>query len=129
MIMAVMILFFLPSFPFSASFLSPRERAIAQARLNRDHKPQSHGGMNGWVGFKAIISDINAWLFMLIYASCESFHLLADRSIFYSCGQSTLELLRSPTFYQQQVLSPLFLEYDFEHNQYLADKKSGLFLH
>ncbi|PPQ92545.1 hypothetical protein CVT25_010378 [Psilocybe cyanescens] len=107
MIMAVMILFFLPSFPFSASFLSPRERAIAQARLNRDHKPQSHGGMNGWVGFKAIISDINAWLFMLIYASCESFHLLADRSIFYSCGQSTLELLRSPTFYQQQLIKNL----------------------
>ncbi|KAH9474770.1 MFS transporter prlL [Psilocybe cubensis] len=69
LIMAVMILFFLPSFPFSAGFLSPRERAIAQARLNRDHKPQSHGGMNGWKGFKAIISDINAWLFMLIYAS------------------------------------------------------------
>ncbi|KAF8958103.1 MFS general substrate transporter [Flammula alnicola] len=69
LIMAVMILFFLPSFPFSATFLSPRERAIAQARLNRDHKPQSHGGMTGWAGFKAIISDINSWLFMLIYAS------------------------------------------------------------
>ncbi|KAF8902600.1 MFS general substrate transporter [Gymnopilus junonius] len=68
-IMAIMILFFLPSFPFSASFLSPRERAIAQARLNRDHKPQSHGGMNGWRGFKAIVSDLNAWCFMLIYAS------------------------------------------------------------
>ncbi|KAF9051499.1 MFS general substrate transporter [Panaeolus papilionaceus] len=68
-IMAVMILFFLPSFPFSATFLSPRERAIAQARLNRDHKPQSHGGLTGWGGFKAVISDINAWLFMLIYAS------------------------------------------------------------
>ncbi|KAF9474852.1 MFS general substrate transporter [Pholiota conissans] len=69
LIMAVMILFFLPSFPFSATFLSPRERAIAQARLNRDHKPQSHGGMTGWNGFKAIISDVNAWMFMLIYAS------------------------------------------------------------
>ncbi|KDR77295.1 hypothetical protein GALMADRAFT_66247 [Galerina marginata CBS 339.88] len=69
LIMASMILFFLPSFPFSATFLSQRERAIAQARLNRDHKPQSHGGMSGWVGFKAIISDLNAWLFMLIYAS------------------------------------------------------------
>ncbi|KAF8956872.1 MFS general substrate transporter [Flammula alnicola] len=69
LIMAVMILFFLPSFPFSATFLSPRERAIAQARLNRDHKPQSHGGMTGWAGFKAIISDINSWLFMVIYAS------------------------------------------------------------
>jgi hypothetical protein len=63
-------LFFLPAFPFSASFLTPRERAIAQARLNRDHKPQSHGGMTGWQGFKAVISDLNAWLFMTIYASC-----------------------------------------------------------
>ncbi|KAJ6481767.1 MFS general substrate transporter [Mycena sanguinolenta] len=68
-IMAFVILFFLPSFPFSASFLTPRERAIAQARLNRDHKPQSHGGMNGWKGFKVIISDLNAWLFMVVYAS------------------------------------------------------------
>jgi len=25
--------------------------------------------MNGWVGFKAVVSDLNAWLFMLIYAS------------------------------------------------------------
>ncbi|KAJ7291058.1 MFS general substrate transporter [Mycena rebaudengoi] len=56
-IMAFMILFFLPSFPFSATFLTPRERAIAQARLNRDHKPQSHGGMTGWDGFKVIIAD------------------------------------------------------------------------
>ncbi|TFK31426.1 MFS general substrate transporter [Crucibulum laeve] len=69
LVMALMILLFLPSFPFSATFLTPRERAIAQARLNRDHKPQSHGGMNGWKGFKAIISDLNSWLFMLIYAS------------------------------------------------------------
>ncbi|KAF8153184.1 MFS general substrate transporter [Crassisporium funariophilum] len=69
LIMAVMILLFLPSFPFSATFLSPRERAIAQARLNSDHKPQSHGGMSGWTGFRAVISDLNAWLFMLIYAS------------------------------------------------------------
>lgn len=70
-IMAFAILLFLPSFPFSATFLTTRERAIAQARLNRDQKPQSHGGMTGWQGFKAIISDINAWLFMIIYASCE----------------------------------------------------------
>ncbi|TFK75711.1 MFS general substrate transporter [Pluteus cervinus] len=68
-IMAVMILFFLPSFPFSATFLTPREKAIAQARLNRDHKPHSHGGMSGWEGFKAVISDPNSWLFMLMYAS------------------------------------------------------------
>ncbi|KAL4259179.1 hypothetical protein AB1N83_007018 [Pleurotus pulmonarius] len=69
LIMAISILLFLPSFPFSADFLSPREKAIAQARLNQDHNPQSHGGMSGWEGFKAIVSDINAWLFMLIYAS------------------------------------------------------------
>ncbi|KAF8893010.1 MFS general substrate transporter [Infundibulicybe gibba] len=69
LVMAFMILLFLPSFPFSATFLSPRERSIAQARLNRDHKPQSHGGMSGWQGFRAIIGDINAWLFMSIYAS------------------------------------------------------------
>ncbi|KAJ7859580.1 MFS general substrate transporter [Mycena leptocephala] len=68
-VMAFAILLFLPSFPFSATFLTPRERAIAQARLNRDHKPQSHGGMTGWKGFKVIIADLNAWLFMLIYAS------------------------------------------------------------
>ena len=71
--MATMILIFLPSFPFSATFITPRERAITQARLNRDHKPQSHGGMTGMAAFKAIISDLNAWLFMLIYASCTFF--------------------------------------------------------
>ncbi|KAH9912232.1 MFS general substrate transporter [Amylocystis lapponica] len=69
LIMAVVILFFLPSFPFSASFLTPRERAIAQARLNRDHKPQSHGGMSGWDGFKAVVCDPNSWLLVIIYAS------------------------------------------------------------
>ncbi|KAF9467701.1 MFS general substrate transporter [Collybia nuda] len=69
LLMAFMILLFLPSFPFSATFLSPRERAIAQARLDRDHKPQSHGGMTGWQGFKAVISDPSAWLCMSIYAS------------------------------------------------------------
>ena len=68
--MAWMTLFFLPSFPFAARFLTPRQRAIAQARLNRDHKPQSHGGMTGWQGFKAVVSDLNAWMLMIIYASC-----------------------------------------------------------
>ncbi|KAI0768183.1 MFS general substrate transporter [Trametes elegans] len=69
LIMAVAILLFLPSFPFACTFLTPREKAIAQARVNRDHRPQSHGGMNGWTGFKAVVNDINAWLLMLIYAS------------------------------------------------------------
>ncbi|KAF8062195.1 MFS general substrate transporter [Lyophyllum atratum] len=71
LVMAVAILLFLPSFPFTATFLTPRERAIAQARLNRDHKPQSHGGMTGWQGFKAILIDPNAWLLALILASCN----------------------------------------------------------
>lgn len=26
----------------------------------------------GWQGFKAVESDLNAWLFMLVYASCAS---------------------------------------------------------
>ncbi|KAI0672413.1 MFS general substrate transporter [Trametes maxima] len=69
LLMALAILLFLPSFPFSATFLTPRERAIAQARLNRDHRPQSHGGMNGWAGFKAVVNDVNAWALMIIYAS------------------------------------------------------------
>jgi len=69
--MGFLILLFLPSFPFAASFLTPREKAILQARLNKDHKPQSHGGMSGWEGFKAVMKDINAWGFMLIYASCK----------------------------------------------------------
>ncbi|KAJ3806874.1 hypothetical protein F5876DRAFT_80267 [Lentinula aff. lateritia] len=50
--MAFVTLFFLPSFPFSASFFTSREKAIAQARVNRDHRPQSHGGMTGWQGFE-----------------------------------------------------------------------------
>ena len=56
--------------------LTPRERAIAQARLNRDHRPQSHGGMTGWEGFKAIVNDPNAWMLMIVYASCEYRSLL-----------------------------------------------------
>ncbi|KAG6836072.1 hypothetical protein H0H93_011653, partial [Arthromyces matolae] len=66
-ILAFAVLFYLPSFPFAATFLSPRERAIAQARLNRDHRPRSHGGMAGWQAFKAIITDLNAWLFTVAY--------------------------------------------------------------
>ncbi|KAI0325735.1 MFS general substrate transporter [Cubamyces sp. BRFM 1775] len=69
LVMAVAVLLYLPSFPFSATFLTPREKAIAQARLNRDHRPQSHGGMNGWAGFKAVVNDLNAWALMIIYAS------------------------------------------------------------
>ncbi|KAK7460853.1 hypothetical protein VKT23_008784 [Stygiomarasmius scandens] len=68
-LMGLAILLWLPSFPFSASFLTPREKAIAQARLNRDHKPTSHGGMTGFQGFKAIVTDLNSWMFMIIYAS------------------------------------------------------------
>lgn len=70
-IMAFVILLFLPSFPFSTTFLTPREKAIAQARLNRDHRPQSHGGMTGWQGFKAVVNDPHSWALMTVYASCE----------------------------------------------------------
>lgn len=69
--MAFMILFFLPSFPFSAGFLTQRERAIAQARLNRDQRPQSHGGMSGGKGILTVITDIHAWMFTVLYASCK----------------------------------------------------------
>ncbi|KAG6810719.1 hypothetical protein H0H92_010601 [Tricholoma furcatifolium] len=67
LVLAVVIFFYLPPFPFAATFLTPRERAIAQARLNHDHRPQSHGGMTGWQGLKAIIADLHAWLFLLAY--------------------------------------------------------------
>ncbi len=76
--MAVVILLFLPSFPFTASFLTPREKAIAQARVNRSHRPQSHGGMTGWQGFKAIVNDVHAWALMVVYASCESYRPRCD---------------------------------------------------
>lgn len=86
--MAVAILIWLPSFPFSATFLNYRERAIAQARVNRDHKPRSHGGMTGWQGVKAVLIDPSAWLLMLIYASCEPFVFgilrLTESRMFYS---------------------------------------------
>lgn len=68
--MAVCLLMFLPAFPFASTFLTPRERAIAQARLNKDHKPTSHGGMTGLEGLKAVFTDINCWMFMIVYASC-----------------------------------------------------------
>ncbi|KAF8178084.1 hypothetical protein K438DRAFT_1978051 [Mycena galopus ATCC 62051] len=44
--MVFVVLLFLPLFPFSATFLTPRERTITQIRLNHNHKLQSHGGMN-----------------------------------------------------------------------------------
>jgi len=69
LVMAFVLLLFLPSFPFTAGFLTPRERAIAQARLNREHRPTSHGGMTGWQGFKAVVADLNAWLFVVVYTS------------------------------------------------------------
>ncbi|OCH88702.1 MFS general substrate transporter [Obba rivulosa] len=69
MIMACALLAFLPAFPFSSSFLTPREKAIAQARLDRDHRPSSHGGPSGWQGLRAVLRDANAWLLMLVYAS------------------------------------------------------------
>ncbi|KAF7319347.1 MFS domain-containing protein [Mycena chlorophos] len=62
-------LILLPSFPFSAWFLSPRERAIAHARLQRDQKPQTEGGPLPWSAFKAVIKDLNVWLLLVAYAS------------------------------------------------------------
>ncbi|RPD69880.1 hypothetical protein L226DRAFT_526256 [Lentinus tigrinus ALCF2SS1-7] len=43
--------------------------AIAEALLNRHHRPQSHGDMTVWQGFKAIVNDVHAWLPMIVYAS------------------------------------------------------------
>lgn len=105
LIMAVMILLFLPSFPFSSTFLNARERAIAQARLDRDHKPQSHGGMTGWQGFKAIVTDLNAWLLMMVYATCEflSVPLLISHQVitFIIYLQSILVSRLCHTFYRR----------------------------
>lgn len=69
--MATVILLWLPSFPFTAKFLTPRERAIAQARL-KDHKPKSHGGASGWEGLKLVVTDLSAWMFVVLYVSCKS---------------------------------------------------------
>ncbi|EPT00545.1 hypothetical protein FOMPIDRAFT_1036697 [Fomitopsis schrenkii] len=66
-IMALLLLLFLPSFPFTASFLTPRQRAIAQARLNQDQKPTSHGGMSSLHAVTAVLSDLNAWLLVVVY--------------------------------------------------------------
>ena len=68
--MAFVILFRLPSFPFTASFLTTRERAIAVARL-KEHKPKSHGGATGWDGMKLVFFDPAIWMFVVLYCSCE----------------------------------------------------------
>ena len=70
--MAFVILFFLPSFPFTASFLNTREKAIAVARL-KDHNPKSHGGISGWDALKLVVSDVAMWMFVVLYCSCERF--------------------------------------------------------
>lgn len=68
--MATVILFYLPAFPFTAKFLSRRERAIAQARLS-EHRPKSHGGAGGWEGVKLVMVDPASWMFAVLYCSCE----------------------------------------------------------
>jgi len=68
--MAFVILLWLPSFPFTASFLTEREKAIAVARL-KDHKPKSHGGANGWDGLRLVMADLSMWMFAALYCSCE----------------------------------------------------------
>ncbi|KAF8307169.1 MFS general substrate transporter [Clavulina sp. PMI_390] len=68
LIMAVVILLWLPSFPFASTFLTPRERAIAVARL-KDQRPKSHGGANGWAGLKLVVLDPLSWMFAVLYVS------------------------------------------------------------
>jgi len=107
--MAFILLFLLPAFPFSTTFLTPRERAIAQARLNRDHKPQSHGGMTGLQGLKAVFTDINCWMFMCIYASCACLHYLGNRrSLTPRLVQSISASPRCP------ISCPLYVSVSFE---------------
>ncbi|KAF8525767.1 major facilitator superfamily domain-containing protein [Hysterangium stoloniferum] len=60
----------------AATFLTPREKSIAQARVDRDHRPSSHGGMNGWEGLKAVLVDINAWLLMVNIGTATSTYFL-----------------------------------------------------
>ncbi|EJF61842.1 MFS general substrate transporter [Dichomitus squalens LYAD-421 SS1] len=100
--MAIVTLLFLPSFPFSSSFLTPREKAIAQARLNRDHRPKSHGGMTGWEGFKAVVNDIHAWLLMFMYASFN----VGATSIVYFLPTLINELGFSPLASQGLTVAP-----------------------
>lgn len=68
--MAFVILLCLPAFPFTASFLTTREKAIAVARL-KEHKPKSHGGISGWEGLKLVLFDLGMWMFIVLYCSCE----------------------------------------------------------
>ena len=68
--MALVILLWLPSFPFTAPFLTTREKAIAVSRL-KEHKPKSHGGATGWEGLKLVLLDLGMWMFAVLYCSCE----------------------------------------------------------
>ena len=70
LIMAGIILLFLPAFPFTAKFLTKKQRVIAVARL-RDHRPKSHGGSNGWEAVRLVLTDLHCWGFVIIYSSCE----------------------------------------------------------
>ncbi|KAL0946223.1 hypothetical protein HGRIS_012482 [Hohenbuehelia grisea] len=102
LIMAVVLLLVLPSFPFAAPFLTTRERAIAQARLNRDQKPQSHGGMTGMEGIKAVLSDVHAWLFVILY-TCFN---IGAATISYFLPTLIRELGFSPITSQGLVVAP-----------------------
>lgn len=104
---AMAILLFLPAFPFTATFLSPREKSIVQARVNRDHKPQSHGGMSGWQGFKCIIADPHAWMFTLIYASFN----MGPATIIYILPNLIENLGYSPLNSQVLSAAPYALSY------------------
>ncbi|KAF8336437.1 MFS general substrate transporter [Cantharellus anzutake] len=68
LLMAIVILLWLPPFPFAATFLTKKQRAIALARL-KDHKPRSHGGATGWQGVKLVLMDPHSWCFVVLYCS------------------------------------------------------------
>ena len=68
--MAIIILLCLPAFPFTARFLTKKQRVIAVARL-RDHRPKSHGGTGGWKAVRLVLTDPHCWGFVIIYSTCE----------------------------------------------------------
>lgn len=70
LIMAIIILLCLPAFPFTARFLTKKQKVIAVARL-RDHRPKSHGGTGGWKAVRLVLTDPHCWGFVIIYSTCE----------------------------------------------------------
>ena len=120
LIMAAIILLFLPAFPFTAKFLTKRQRVIAVARL-RDHRPKSHGGGSGWEAVKLVLKDPHTWGFVIVYSSCEykpkasllpqlvNFALLPSVVGFLSCEpqQFSTPTKRNRSLYFRTFVSPL----------------------